>query len=337
MNIHISLAAEELFKIGPVPVTNSMLTMFIVMALVLIVFTWIARRSKDVPGRLQGLAEMLVGFILDLVVGAGGDRIGRRVLPLVSGIFLFILFSNFSGLLPGMGTVGRWEEHETQATHEETSTDGQASTPEADIAAGAVTEDHASTPEAGTVAGTADDNNDSGSTGEGDHAATETKHEKVLVPFFRAPTADLNMTFALSIIAFTAIQIAGVSAHGVVGRIKHMANPPFLFPIELIGELSRILSLSARLFGNVFAGEILLGVMYAIGAAIKIAVIPALFPVIFLGLEVLFGTIQALVFALLTLIYIMLAAAHDDHSDEHASDTHDDHAPVPATQPAVGD
>ncbi len=129
------------------------------------------------------------------------------------------------------------------------------------------------------------------------------------------------MTFALSILAFTAIQIAGVSAHGVVGRIKHMADPPFLFPIEVIGELSRILSLSARLFGNVFAGEILLGVMYAMAAAIKIAIIPLLFPVVFLGLEVLFGTIQALVFALLTLIYIMLAAAHDgDHEQEHAEE-----------------
>jgi hypothetical protein len=57
----------------------------------------------------------------------------------------------------------------------------------------------------------------------------------------RPPTADLNMTFALSVTAFVAIQIAGITAHGVVGRIKHMSDPPFLFPIELIGELSRIL------------------------------------------------------------------------------------------------
>jgi F-type H+-transporting ATPase subunit a len=105
-----------------------------------------------------------------------------------------------------------------------------------------------------------------------------------------------------------------------------MANPPFLFPIEVVSEFSRIISLSARLFGNVFAGEVLLGVMYAMASAIKIAVIPVLFPVVFLFLELLFGAVQALVFALLTLIYIALATegGHDEH-EEHA------HGHAPAT------
>jgi len=273
MDIHISLAAEELFKIGPIPVTNSMITMFMVMTLVLTVGVLIARRAQNIPtGRTQGLAEVLVGFLVDLVEGTGGKRLGRRILPLISGIFIFILFANFSGLLPGVGTIG-------------------------------------------------------------------IKHGDSLTPLFRPPTADLNMTFALSILAFTAIQVAGISAHGVVGRIKHMADPPFLFPIEVIGELSRILSLAARLFGNVLAGEILLGVMYAMASAIKIAVIPVLFPVVFIGLEVLFGTIQALVFALLTLIYIMLAAAHS-HDERHEADAKHaragdgTHGAVPAPQPS---
>lgn len=337
MDIHISLSAEELFKIGPVPVTNSMMTMFIVMALVLTVFTLIARRAQAVPGRAQGLVEMLVGFIVDLVEGAGGKRIGRRILPLISGIFIFILFSNFSGLLPGVGTVGKWEEHAAEEEHADEPEADHASTPEAEAAEAAVSEEDASD-EAAAI--TSDDDAGEGGDHAADTAATtgehaeEEEHEKTLVPFFRPPTADLNMTFALSIIAFTAIQVAGVSAHGVVGRIKHMANPPFLFPIEVIGELSRILSLSARLFGNVFAGEILLGVMYAMGAAIKVAVIPFLFPVVFIGLEVLFGTIQALVFALLTLIYIMLAAAHDEHHEgEHAHGEDAAHAATPAVHP----
>jgi F-type H+-transporting ATPase subunit a len=308
MDIHISLAAEELFKVGPVPVTNSMLTMFIVMAFVLIAGILIARRATLVPsGRAQGIVEMLVGFITDLVDGAGGRKVGRTVLPFIMGIFIFILFSNFSGLLPGMGTVGKYEEHavEEEHTDEATSTEGDQ-------------------------VATTDDEHADEAAAEEDHAASgEEEHEKVLVPFFRAPTADLNMTFALSVLAFTAIQIAGVKANGVVGRIKHMSDPPFLFPIEVIGELSRILSLSARLFGNVFAGEILLGVMYAIGAALKIAILPWLFPIILLGLEVLFGTIQALVFALLTLIYIMLAAAHG-HGDEDHGHHDDGHAPAPA-------
>ena len=301
---HISLKAEELFAIGPVSVTNSMVMMFIVMALILAVGTLIARKAQTVPtGKAQSLTEMLVGFLLDLVEGSGGKKLGRRIFPLISGIFIFILFANFSGLLPGVGTIGVYKEHATETTEEEEHayTNELASTSESAAAAAAV--------------------------------AADDGHGKTLVPFMRPPTADLNMTFALSVIAFVAIQIAGVSAHGVVGRIKHMSDPPFLFPIELIGELSRILSLSARLFGNVFAGEILLGVMYSIAAAIKIAIIPVVFPVVFIGLEVMFGTIQALVFALLTLIYIMLAAAHSDHHDEeHAHD--DAHAPAPAASPS---
>jgi F-type H+-transporting ATPase subunit a len=255
---------------------------------------------------------MLVGFITDLVDGAGGRKVGRSVLPFIMGIFIFILFSNFSGLLPGMGTIGIYEEHPTEEEHadEATTTDEEHA-------------DEATTTE-GEQATTTDDEHADEAAADG-----EEEHEKVLVPFFRAPTADLNMTFALSVLAFTAIQIAGVKANGVVGRIKHMSDPPFLFPIEVIGELSRILSLSARLFGNVFAGEILLGVMYAIGAALKVAILPWLFPIIFLGLEVLFGTIQALVFALLTLIYIMLAAAHG-HGDEDHGHHDDGHAPAPA-------
>lgn len=321
MELHISLAAETLFHIGPIPVTNSMLTMFIVMALVLLVFTAIARRAQAVPGRGQGLIEMIVEFIMGLVEGAAGRKFGRTVLPLVSGIFIFILFSNFSGLLPGMGTIGVYREEAEEAP---------AATVEATHTPGAA--DHVVAE--GTPAAAATTGGDHDGNGGDDHAAADGEHaeaHKALVPFFRAPTADLNMTLALSLLTFTMVQIYGIKAHGVGGRLKHMANPPFIFPIEVISELSRILSLSARLFGNVFAGEVLLGVMYAMAAAIKIAVLPFLFPVIFLFLEVMFGTIQALVFALLTTIYITLAAADahgDEHADDHAHEGASDHPKV---------
>ncbi|GBD17773.1 ATP synthase subunit a [bacterium HR27] len=150
-----------------------------------------------------------------------------------------------------------------------------------------------------------------------------------LVPLFRPPSADLNMTLAMAFISYVAFQIAGLSAHGLWGRIKHMANPPFLLPIEIISELSRIVSLSFRLFGNIFAGETLLTVMYGIANAIKISVIGLVIPVIFLYLEVLFGFIQALIFAVLTLIYIALASAdghgHEEHGEaEHAHSVRED-------------
>jgi len=304
MDVHVEIAAETLFHIGPIPVTNSMLTMFLVMAFLIIVGTWIARKAKDVPSRSQSLFEMIVEFILGLVESTAGKKQGRRIFPLVGGIFIFILVANYSGLLPGVGTIGFYPDDETtQSTTEE-----GAQVHVFDVAAtGATTTDVAAAP-------------------------AEEEHEKELVPFFRAPNADLNMTLAMALVTFTVVQIAGIRAHGVVGRIKHMANPPFLFPIEVVSELSRIISLSARLFGNVFAGEVLLGVMYAMAAAIKLVIIPLLFPVIFLFLEVLFGAVQALVFALLTLIYITLATegghdSDDEHSHGHAPATVS-HAPA---------
>ncbi len=333
MELHVELAAETLFNIGPIPVTNSMLMMFVVMGCILLAGSIIARKLQIVPGRAQGTAELLVEFLLGLVEGTAGKRLGRRIFPLIGALFIFIIFANWTGLLPGVGTVGYYtkeeesEEARTTAPLEvaqlpsDQTTEGSArAQEEAEGEATATGEEHST--ESGEVIIEGE-----GSTTE-EHAEEE-EHEEVLVPWFRAPNADLNMTLAMALLAFGVVQVAGVRAHGFVGRIKHMADPPLLFPIELISELSRIVSLSARLFGNVFAGEVLLAVMYALAASIRIAVIPVLFPVVFLFLELLFGSIQALVFALLTLIYIALAAAggHGDEHHEHEEETH--HAPEP--------
>jgi F-type H+-transporting ATPase subunit a len=322
MDVHVELAAETLFKIGPVAFTNSMLMMFVVMIGILVVFTIVAKRATAVPTKGQGIVELMVEFLLDLVEGTAGRRIGRRIFPLISGIFIFILFANFSGLLPGVGTIVLVEDEEDSHAAETTDHEVADIAEEGEVADTAVADateskDDDAEHTTGTVAVTEEGVDD------GEHGPSRT-------PIFRPPTADLNMTLAMSLLTFVVVQIAGISAHGVVGRIKHMADPPFLFPIELISELSRIISLSARLFGNVFAGEVLLGVMYGLANAIKIALIPIAFPVLFIGLEVLFGTIQALVFALLTLIYIALAAAgHDDHEHEEVHD----HGSTDATRP----
>ncbi|MER3438387.1 MAG: ATP synthase F0 subunit A [Chloroflexota bacterium] len=311
MEVHVEIAAETLFHLGPIPVTNSMLTMFLVMGILLLVGAHIARRAQTVPGRIQSVFELIVEFLLGLVEGTAGRRAGRRIFPLIGGIFIFILFANYSGLLPGVGTIGYYEEQAKTATH--TSPGGEA--------------DHSATPpsEEALVPG----GREVAAVGSAAVAVTSGAAEeagaaahRVLVPFLRAPTADINMTLAMALVTFTAVQILGIRAHGVGGRIKHMADPPFLLPIELISELSRIISLSARLFGNIFAGEVLLGVIYAMAAAVRIAVIPFLFPVIFIGLELLFGAIQALVFALLTLIYITLASAHGHDDHENGEDAH---------------
>jgi F-type H+-transporting ATPase subunit a len=150
----------------------------------------------------------------------------------------------------------------------------------------------------------------------------EDGHEAV-APIIRPASADLNFTLALALIAFLLFVSWGIRANGLRGYLKEtfVANPPYMTPlmtpIHIVSELSRIISLSMRLFGNVFAGEILLAVMLALTFAIV--------PVAFLGLEMIFGAVQALVFALLTLTYITLATAgHGGGNDEAHDSGHGD-------------
>ncbi|MBO9305664.1 F0F1 ATP synthase subunit A [Thermomicrobium sp.] len=278
MELHISVKPETLWSLPlfghlTLRITNSFLTMLLVMLFLIILGSIVARRAQLIPGRLQSVVEIVVEFLLGLVEGTAGKKLGQRIFPLIGGLFIFIIVANYTGLLPGIGTIGIWHEgkHALVAASE---------------------------------------------------GATGTEHGgRTLVPLFRPPSADLNMTLAMALISYVAFQVAGISAHGVWGRIKHMANPPFLLPIEIISELSRIVSLSFRLFGNIFAGETLLTVMYGLANAIKITVVGLVIPVIFLYLEVLFGFIQALIFAVLTLIYIALASAHE-HEEEHEAEGH---------------
>jgi F-type H+-transporting ATPase subunit a len=308
MEIHIAIAPETLFTVGPVHVTNSLFMMFVVMGLLLIVGGLIARNAKLVPGRGQSLFEVAAEFILDLVESTGGRTFGRRIFPLVGGVFIFLLIANYTGILPGVGTIGIYKTEPAGAAADETDLGQSAAAPSTTVDNQAV---------------------ESETTAVGEEHADEP--HRVLVPILRAPTADLNMTLAMALVTFTTVQILGIRAHGLGGRLKHMADPPFIFPIELVSEFGRIISLSARLFGNVLAGEVLLGVMYALANVAKIAIVPLLVPVIFIVLELLFGTIQALVFALLTAIYITMAAG-DSHGGEHVEHASDKgHEPEPST------
>jgi F-type H+-transporting ATPase subunit a len=156
--------------------------------------------------------------------------------------------------------------------------------------------------------------------------------EPTLIPLVRAAAADLNFTLGLAIIAFVAFVAWGIRANGVRGYLKELliAEPaymtPVLTPIHLISELSRLISLSMRLFGNVFAGEVLLAVMLALA--------PIFIPVGFLILEAIFGFVQALVFALLTMTYITLAIA--EHRQHGSGDDHSGNAPEQGAAPAHG-
>lgn len=160
--------------------------------------------------------------------------------------------------------------------------------------------------------------------------AVEEGHE-VVVPIVRPASADLNFTLGLAIVAFVMFIFWGIRANGakgylleLIGEPRYMA--PLMFPINLISEMSRLISLSMRLFGNVFAGEVLLATM--------IALAPILIPAIFLGLELLFGFVQALVFALLAMTYISTAIA-EHHSASHGDEHDGEPAPSGDHHPAA--
>jgi F-type H+-transporting ATPase subunit a len=271
--IHVSIRAEELFHIGPIVVTNSMVGALLA-SLVLLAAAWyFTRRSTLVPGRLQGLIELPVEWLSGIV--AGSTSRWRSYVGFITTIFLFVLTANWIGLLPGVGTIGL--KHVDEAGHE------------------------------------------------------------ALIPLVRPASADLNFTLGLAIASFVMFVYWGVKANGARGYLRELLGEPLymaplMFPINIISELSRLISLSMRLFGNVFAGEVLLATMLALA--------PVIVPAIFLGLEALFGLVQAMVFALLSMTYITLAIAeHHRGGHEEGEEGEQDepeHAPEhpAATAPA---
>lgn len=144
------------------------------------------------------------------------------------------------------------------------------------------------------------------------------------VPLFRALVADLNFTFALAIVTLVAVQVYAVKYLGALSNASRYFRNPLKDPIgafegilELVGEFSRAISLSLRLFGNAFAGEVLLIVIAALTSYFATVTLP-----IFMGFELFIGFIQAYVFFILTLIFTALAQeGHGDHDDDHSAAT----------------
>ncbi len=142
-------------------------------------------------------------------------------------------------------------------------------------------------------------------------------HGEEVMPLFRSMNADVNMTLVFAVVAIVVTQIFGVATLGILPHLgKYFVAPwrdpmgTFVGLLEFIGEFTRIISFSFRLFGNVFAGEVLLVVISAL--------VPYVVPIPFLGLEIFVGFIQALVFAMLTLVFISMATtAHGGHHEEH--------------------
>ncbi len=250
--MEISIAAEKLFSLGSLPVTNALLIGVLVSALIIFVVTRVTKSRTLVPRGLQNVVEIVFEALLDLVESVTQDKKqARQFFPLIATIFLFVLLSNWAGLLPGLGTVGVYGEHNGHHT---------------------------------------------------------------IIPFLRSTSADLNFTLALSLIAVFTVQFAGIAALGIVKYGKKFFISPFHKPygigtavgiLELVSEIGKIISFTFRLFGNVFAGEVLLTVM--------LHLVPYFLPLPFMFLEVFVGFIQAVVFAMLTLVFLKMATLESEH------------------------
>jgi F-type H+-transporting ATPase subunit a len=282
------LAAEPIFSVGNLPITNSYINSTITMV-GFIVFAFFINRAvryyyrkdtapKGILNFFEGLLEFLYAYI-DQVTGDRKKSI--RFLPIVGTLFFFILISNWMGLLPGIGSIGRWLVHEGHLT---------------------------------------------------------------LVPLFRPATSDLNMTIAMAVLAVFASHFLGIITIGFFkyankfiklgdlwtaaksGKPVNMLTAFvefFVGIIEIFSEVAKMVSLSLRLFGNVFAGEVLLTVLASL--------IAFFVPLPFMALELLVGLIQAVVFSMLTLVYLTMATAelHGNSEEKHHNEAKEYLEPTP--------
>ena len=271
----ISLAAEEIPLPFELPlfghsVPNTLPATWLTMLLLIVVSFFAARSMKQIPSGLQNVVEAIVEIFYGFIEGVAGSQ-APIFFPLVATFFFFILISNWMGIFPGFGSVGVWAEH-----HGET----------------------------------------------------------VLVPFFRSANAHLSTTVALAAISVGATQYFGFkllglpflgryftfksasakkerpAASGFAALIGKLAifmervSNAFVGILELISEFIKIMSFSFRLFGNIFAGEVLLIVVSFLCAFL--ASLP------FMALELFVGLVQALIFSMLSLVFFMMATAHHD-------------------------
>jgi F-type H+-transporting ATPase subunit a len=288
----ISIPAEPVLNLFGFKITNTLLATWLTM-LLLIVGSWaITRKMRMVPRRWQSALETVVESLLGLVEGAAGRKAARRYLPIVATIFLFLLLSNWLGLTPLFGSWGILEEAEPGK--------GNPVQWNASHSAGLLVRP-------GT--------------------GTEGEQGYVLAPMLRSAATDMNTTIALALISVALTQYFGFRAMGfsyfgkfvAVGKVASAFTKKgvgcagrifafflglidiFVGFVETISEIAKVISFSFRLFGNISAGEVLLGVLAFL--------IPYLVSLPFFGLELLVGFVQGLVFMMLTVAFFVTATS----------------------------
>ena len=306
---HLQLAAESITSEELFPgfeLTNTMVATWLTI-LILVVLSFLAtRRMKEVPRGLQNLFEVVIEFFLNLAESVAGPTRARRFFPLVMTIFIFIMSANWLGILPGFGTIGRVEAPEEVIHH---ARKGDEEVDLADLRLQLFDgEGSLALVQFGTV-----DDVITAEEWERD-GVEEGKQAGRLVPFLRSANTDINTTLAITLVAmfmihWWAIRTLGIFSH--VGKFINLkAGPVWIFVgiLEGISEFARIIGFSFRLFGNIFAGEVLLVAMAFM--------VPLVGIIPFLGLELFVGLIQAFIFSMLTLVFAATATTEVSHGAE---------------------
>lgn len=329
---NIAIAAEPLTKVGGVKITNTMITSWVVVVLILLGILFItSRKWTIVPGKVQNFVEAVVEAFYNLVTGIAGEANGRRFFPVVATIFFFVLINNWLSLTPIFNTIG-WVGHET-SEEEQIEERGFVEGTIMDVTPIGPIDLH-TVPFSGP--GNLAISDDSRTIKEDDPEGVE-KFEKAeedgkfvgeLIPLFRGPNTDLNTPLAIAIWSAIFVEAWGIASLGFFkygAKFIRLSSPIDFFVgfLELISELVRLVSFTFRLFGNMFAGEVVI-LMFTF-------LTPLIITLPFYGLELFVGVIQAFIFASLTLVFAVMAVqSHDDH-EEHApghADAHEKHEPI---------
>ncbi len=259
------------------------------------------RRLREVPEGTQNVLEMFVETLYNLTEQVVGSKFTRQIFAIVATIFIFILVANWVEFIPGVDSIGIMHHaHEGEGfDRKEIGDSGIFYLDVPHSAEAALEGEEATHPE----------------TEAGDH-----EEKWVVTPFLRPAATDLNMTVGLAIVSFLVIQWFGLRELGI-NYVAKFINTPALERggmgfidfgvglLELILEPVKIISLSFRLLGNVFAGAVLLFVMSSL--------IPFILPAGLYGFEMFIGAIQAFVFAMLTLMFSGIAMTPHAHEEQH--------------------
>jgi F-type H+-transporting ATPase subunit a len=261
------------------PITNTFLAVIVADITLLLIAFFATKSMSLVPGGLQNMVEWVIESLYGLVEDIAGPEYAPKFFTIVMTIFLLVLVVNWWELIPGVDSIGIIETgHHVEAVRTYAVKD------------------------LGPIAILTN------------HALAKDQGGGTMVSFLRVGSSDLNFTLALALFVVFWTQVVGVKAQGLKYFGKFVANPLkpmdfFIGILEMISELVKIISFSFRLFGNLFAGQVLLFVMPFL--------IPLIFPVIFFGLETFVGVIQAFIFAILSLVFFTIATLSVHGEEAH--------------------